>query len=77
MPQQLQVGVATVVSQTTTFAMPARACIVSAGAAVQGSTDGSTWTADITAVTNSAVFWAFPFIRCNGGSTTIIAKPND
>jgi hypothetical protein len=71
----LQINVPTVVGQNITFALPARRCfIISVGAALQFSSDGSTWTADVAASSTTGVEAAGAFTRSTTGNTVVTCR---
>lgn len=70
----LQVGVPTLVTQTTTYALPPSLVYLTANASVDVSVDGSTWNA----LTNGSTIGAYTsatFVRCTTSTTCqIIVK---
>jgi hypothetical protein len=71
---ELQVGVPTLVTQTTSYALPPVILHLTSSQSVDVSADGSSWSA----LTNSSTIGAFTsgaFVRCTTSTTcTIIAK---
>jgi hypothetical protein len=71
--QSIPLGPSTLILQNVVYALPAKLCTILSSAAIDGSTDGSTWSA-ITGANTVGASTAASFIRCTTGNTTVTCK---
>jgi hypothetical protein len=60
---QLSVGVPTSIAQNVVYALPTVLCFLSSSVAIEGSLDGTTWTA-LTGANTTGVYAGVAFVRC-------------